>query len=69
MEDTLNELPQFVPAATGYTQVQDGELIFTGSTVTSGAAMLSLRGLGPNRNLVLLTAIERCRSTRRWPST
>jgi iron complex outermembrane recepter protein len=54
MEDTLNELPQFVPAATGYTQVQDGELIFTGSTVTSGAAMLSLRGLGPNRNLVLL---------------
>jgi outer membrane receptor protein involved in Fe transport len=54
MEDTLNELPQFVPAATGYTQVQDGELIFTGSTVTSGAATLSLRGLGPNRNLVLL---------------
>ncbi|RPI62660.1 MAG: hypothetical protein EHM50_03580, partial [Lysobacterales bacterium] len=54
LEDTLNELPQFVPAATGYTQVQDGELIFTGSTVTSGAAMLSLRGLGPNRNLVLL---------------
>ncbi len=54
MEDTLNEFPQFVPAATGYTQVQDGELIFTGSTVTSGAAMLSLRGLGPNRNLVLL---------------
>ena len=54
MEDTLNELPQFVPAATGYTQVQDGELIFTGSTVTSGASMVSLRGLGPNRNLVLL---------------
>ena len=54
IEDTLNELPQFVPAATGYTQVQDGELINTGSTTTAGAATLSLRGLGPNRNLVLL---------------
>ena len=54
IEDTLNELPQFVPAATGYTQVQDGELINTGSTTTAGAATLSLRGLGPNRNLVLV---------------
>ncbi|HEX6997228.1 MAG TPA: TonB-dependent receptor [Gammaproteobacteria bacterium] len=54
MEETLNRLPQFVPAATGYTQVQDGELINTGSTTTAGAATLSLRGLGPNRNLVLI---------------
>jgi iron complex outermembrane recepter protein len=54
IEDTLNDLPQFVPAATAYTQVQDGELINTGSTTTAGAAMVSLRGLGPNRNLVLL---------------
>jgi outer membrane receptor protein involved in Fe transport len=54
IEDTLNDLPQFVPAATGLTQVQDGELINTGSTTTAGAATLSLRGLGPNRNLVLL---------------
>ena len=34
--------------------MQDGELINTGSTTTAGAATLSLRGLGPNRNLVLL---------------
>ena len=54
IEDTLNDLPQFVPAATGLTQVQDGELINTGSTTTAGASTLSLRGLGPNRNLVLL---------------
>jgi iron complex outermembrane receptor protein len=54
IEDTLNQLPQFVPAATGLTQVADGELINTGSTTTAGAATLSLRGLGPNRNLVLL---------------
>jgi len=54
IEDTLNDLPQFVPAATGYTQVQDGELINTGSTTTAGAATVSLRGLGANRNLVLL---------------
>ncbi len=54
VEETLNHLPQFVPAATQYTQVQDGELINTGSTITAGAATLSLRGLGPNRNLVLI---------------
>jgi outer membrane receptor protein involved in Fe transport len=54
VEETLNQLPQFVPAATAYTQVADGELINTGSTTTAGAATLSLRGLGPNRNLVLI---------------
>jgi outer membrane receptor protein involved in Fe transport len=54
IEDTLNKMPQFVPAATGYTQVSNGELINTGSTATAGAATLSLRGLGPNRNLVLI---------------
>ena len=54
IEDTLNDLPQFVPAATAFTQVQDGELINTGSTTTAGASTLSLRGLGPNRNLVLI---------------
>ena len=43
IEDTLNDLPQFVPAATGMTQVQDGELINTGSTTTAGAATLSNR--------------------------
>ena len=54
LEETLNDLPHFTPAQTGYTQIQDGELIDTGATDTSGAATLSLRGLGPNRNLVLL---------------
>ena len=54
IEDTLNKMPQFVPAATGYTQVSNGELINTGSTTTAGASTISLRGLGPNRNLVLI---------------
>ena len=58
IEDTLNKMPQFVPAATGYTQVSNGELINTGSTVTAGAATLSLRGLGPNRNLVLIDGMR-----------
>ncbi len=58
IEDTLNKMPQFVPAATGYTQVSNGELINTGSTTTAGAATLSLRGLGPNRNLVLIDGMR-----------
>src|SRR4029077_805255 len=58
IEDTLNKMPQFVPAATGYTQVSNGELINTGSTTTAGAATLSLRGLGPNRNLVLVDGLR-----------
>lgn len=54
VENALNRLPQFTPAATQYTQIADGELINTGSTRTSGASTLSLRGLGPNRNLILI---------------
>jgi iron complex outermembrane receptor protein len=54
VENALNQLPQFVPAATQFTQIQDGELINTGSTLTAGAATISLRGFGPNRNLVLI---------------
>lgn len=54
VENTLNKLPQFVPAATQYTNIADGELINTGATLTAGAATLSLRGLAPNRNLVLI---------------
>jgi len=54
IETTLNKLPQFVPAATQFTNIADGELINTGSTLTAGAATLSLRGLAPNRNLVLI---------------
>ena len=58
IENTLNKLPQFVPAATEYTQIATGELINTGSTTTAGAATLSLRGLGPNRNLVLIDGLR-----------
>jgi len=54
VENALNQLPQFVPAATQFTQIADGELINTGSTLTAGAATISLRGFGPNRNLVLI---------------
>jgi outer membrane receptor protein involved in Fe transport len=55
LETALNDLPQFVPAATGMTQIQDqAQFTDNNPTITSGAATISLRGLGPNRNLVLL---------------
>jgi len=55
LEMALNDLPQFVPAATGMTQFQD-QSQFTDNfpTLTAGASTISLRGLGANRNLVLL---------------
>ena len=55
LETALNELPQFVPAAQGMTQLQDQSQITDNfATLTAGASTISLRGLGPNRNLVLL---------------
>lgn len=54
IEYSLNKMPQFVPAATQFTNIADGELINTGATLTAGAATISLRGLAPNRNLVLI---------------
>ena len=42
VETTLNQMPQFVPGATG-----------TSSNRTDGEATLDLRGLGPNSTLVL----------------
>src|SRR5690606_21287926 len=54
IEYSLNKMPQFVPAATQFTNIADGELINTGATLIAGAATLSLRGLAPNRNLVLV---------------
>ncbi len=55
LESALNDLPQFVPAATGMTQFQDqAQFTDNNPTVTAGASTISLRGLGPNRNLVLL---------------
>lgn len=50
VEHMLNQLPQFVPAVTQFA-VQN---IQPGPTSTPGASTLSLRGLGSNRNLVLL---------------
>ena len=55
LETALNELPQFVPAAQGMTQLQDQSQITDNfATLTAGASTISLRGLGANRNLVLL---------------
>ncbi|WP_337189641.1 TonB-dependent receptor domain-containing protein [Aurantiacibacter rhizosphaerae] len=50
IESNLNKLPQFVPAQTP-TQGQD---IQPTATNTPGAATISLRGIGTNRNLVLI---------------
>jgi iron complex outermembrane receptor protein len=50
LEQSLNKLPQFVPAVTQFvtTDVQNT------ATNTVGASTLNLRGLGANRSLVLL---------------
>ncbi len=50
VETVLNQLPQFVPAVTQFstTNVQNE------ATSTVGASTISLRGLGSNRNLVLI---------------
>ncbi|HWK53189.1 MAG TPA: TonB-dependent receptor plug domain-containing protein, partial [Hyphomicrobiales bacterium] len=55
MESVLNQLPQFVPAVTQFEAVPTGQLSNTGSAnITPTAATVSLRGLGANRNLVLV---------------
>jgi len=55
LETALNDLPQFVPAAQGVTQLQDqSQMTDNFTTLTAGASTISLRGLGANRNLVLL---------------
>jgi outer membrane receptor protein involved in Fe transport len=49
VESVLNQLPQFVPGGTQFsTSIQNS------ATNTPGAATLNLRGLGSNRNLILL---------------
>ena len=50
IEANLNKLPQFVPAVTQFTTTD----VQNTATNTVGASTVSLRGLGPNRNLVLL---------------
>ncbi len=63
MESVLNQLPQFTPAVTQFNVGSEfgvtgtsffSEQLAVGATRTPGQATLSLRGLGPNRNLVLL---------------
>ena len=50
LETIMNQLPQFVPAATQF----DSAVVQNSATATVGASTVSLRGLGANRNLVLL---------------
>jgi iron complex outermembrane recepter protein len=50
LESVLNDLPQFVPAGTQFSAFD----IQPGATNSSGAATLNLRGMGTNRNLVLI---------------
>ncbi|HET8699550.1 MAG TPA: TonB-dependent receptor plug domain-containing protein, partial [Gammaproteobacteria bacterium] len=63
MESVLNQLPQFTPAVTQFNVGSEfgvqgtsffSEQLAVGASRTPGQATLSLRGLGPNRNLVLL---------------
>lgn len=49
IESVLNQMPQFVPSST-----QFSSSIQNSATSTPGAATLNLRGLGTNRNLVLI---------------
>jgi outer membrane receptor protein involved in Fe transport len=52
IEQNLNKLPQFVPSKTP-TGINAGDIQPT-ATNTPGSANISLRGLGANRNLVLI---------------
>src|SRR5690606_17898725 len=49
-ETIMNQLPQFVPAVTQFNTAN----VQNAATETVGASVVSLRGLGPNRNLVLI---------------
>ena len=50
VETILNQLPQFTPAVTQFASFD----VENTATNTVGASTVSLRGLGPNRNLVLI---------------
>src|SRR5262245_51240922 len=66
VESALNELPQFVPALTGFSDINRQQQLGAASSRyntnqiqfsagnTVGATNVSLRGLGANRNLVLM---------------
>ena len=49
VESVLNQMPQFVPSGTQFSNTTQG-----GATSSPGAATLNLRGMGSNRNLVLV---------------
>ena len=51
LETQLNKLPQFVPGANQFSGAADVQI---GPQNSPGAATLNLRGLGSNRNLVLI---------------
>ena len=51
VETILNQLPQFVPAVT---QFNSAGQVDSNAVSTVGASTVSLRGLGANRNLVLI---------------
>jgi outer membrane receptor protein involved in Fe transport len=51
IESQLNKLPQFVPGGNQFSGASD---VQASPTNSPGAATLNLRGLGPNRNLVLI---------------
>lgn len=50
VETVMNQLPQFVPAVTQFDTTETQST----ATTTPGSSTLSLRGLGSNRNLILL---------------
>ena len=50
VETVLNQLPQFVPAITQFTTTDVQQT----ANNTIGGSFVSLRGLGPNRNLILI---------------
>lgn len=53
LESALNQLPQFTPAGSEALSSSAGTA-FPGPQLAPGAATLNLRGLGPNRSLVLV---------------
>src|SRR5690606_13856692 len=55
LKSVQNRMTQFIPAFTHFQTVPSGQLSNDGDPATTpGAATVSLRGLGTNRNLVLL---------------
>jgi len=66
VETILNQLPQFVPAVT---QFNSAGQVDSNAVSTVGASTVSLRGLGANRNLVLIDGRRAMPINRRWSST